>query len=58
LVVEVLEQGVTVSPALTNLGNDRSYGLGTQGAVELAAVRMLSAQPGPCGVGHRAKVVG
>jgi DNA topoisomerase-1 len=53
-VVELFEHGETVAPALEKLGADPAYGLATQGAVERAVVRLLSAEPGPRRVGHRA----
>jgi DNA topoisomerase I len=53
-VVELYEQGQTIAAALEKLGSAAIYGLATQGAVERAVVRLLSAQPGPRRAGLRA----
>jgi DNA topoisomerase IB len=42
LVVDLYEQGVTISRTLGKLGSEPTYGLATQGAVERAVVRMLT----------------
>ena len=43
LVIEVYESGITIAPALRDLGRNSEFGdLATRGAAERAAVRMLT----------------
>jgi DNA topoisomerase-1 len=53
VLVDLYEQGVTISRALERLGSGGAYGLATQGEVERAVVRLLAKRPDPARVGHR-----